>query len=187
MFAKWGQDSSYRRSQATPEIPLDASERAIELAHAILSGDDSAPGRQQAGQALIDVLNQLVGLPRCELVVADRRQVHEHDGQRVQSRTYGYYRCWSDYGKVSKARIRIYNKTAVRQQIISSKVFLNTLLHEWTHHYDFAGLRLRRSPHTTGFFKRLRTLAMGLGVGFVLPPDPEDIPTTDPFNRPPDA
>ena len=43
------------------------------------------------------------------------------------------------------ARIRIYHRTAVQQRVISSKVFLNTLLHEWVHHYDFHGLRLPRS------------------------------------------
>jgi hypothetical protein len=48
---------------------------------------------------------------------------------------------------------------------------LNTLLHEWTHHYDFHGLRLPRSYHTAGFFARLRALADALEVGFVLPAD----------------
>ena len=59
-------------------------------------------------------------------------------------------------GVVSDARIRIYHRTAVRQQVITPKVFLNTLLHEWVHHFDFAGLRLPRSPHTAGFYARLR-------------------------------
>ena len=49
------------------------------------------------------------------------------------------------------------------------KVFLETLLHEWVHHYDFTGLELDRSPHTSGFFNRIRDLAETLGVGFVAP------------------
>ena len=76
-------------------------------------------------------------------------------------------------GKVAWARIRIYHRTAVQQRVIAPKVFLNTLLHEWTHHYDFHGLRLPRSYHTAGFFARLRALADALEVGFVLPPDPD--------------
>jgi hypothetical protein len=48
------------------------------------------------------------------------------------------------------------------------------VLHEWVHHFDFAGLRLARSPHTAGFYSRLRALADALEVGFVLPPEPED-------------
>src|SRR5207245_1346523 len=47
------------------------------------------------------------------------------------------------------------------------------LLHEWVHHYDFAGLRLDRSPHTSGFFARIRAVAETLGVGFVAPPKRE--------------
>jgi len=61
----------------------------------------------------------------------------------------------------------------VREKVISPKVFLNTLLHEWVHHFDFAGLRLARSPHTAGFYTRLRCLADALDVGMVLPPEPE--------------
>ncbi|MFN2582417.1 MAG: hypothetical protein ABR498_06725, partial [Candidatus Dormibacteria bacterium] len=95
---------------------------------------------------------------------------------RLQSKTYGYYRCDSRGGVVADARIRIYHRTAVRQQVISPKVFLNTLLHEWVHHYDFAGLRLARSPHTSGFYARLRALAESLEVAFVLPPDPDATP-----------
>jgi hypothetical protein len=76
---------------------------------------------------------------------------------------------------VSRARIRIYHRTARRQQVISAKVFLNTLLHEWVHHWDFAGLGLPRSPHTAGFYARLRALAEALGVAMVLPPEKDEI------------
>ena len=118
------------------------------------------------------------GLADCSVVVADRAQVHEHDGRRLQSKTYGYYRCRFSRGSVTDARIRVYHRTAVRQQVISSKVFLNTVLHEWMHHFDFAGLKLERSPHTAGFFARLRDLADTLDVGFVLPPEPEPATAT---------
>ena len=110
--------------------------------------------------------------PPLQLVVADRAQVHSHNGQRLQSKTYGYYRCTFADGAVKTARIRIYHRTAVRQQVITTKVFLNTLLHEWEHHHDFGGLRLPRSPHTAGFYARLRALAGALEVAFVMPPEP---------------
>ena len=54
-----------------------------------------------------------------------------------------------------------------------AQVFLETLLHEWVHHYDFTGLELDRSPHTSGFFNRIRDLAETLGVGYVAPPKRE--------------
>ena len=142
------------------------------LALRIIDSSEDAQERKRLGQLLIDELDSLARLPHCDLVVADRAQVHSHNGQRLQSKTYGYYRCTFAEGAVKTARIRIYHKTAVRQQVITTKVFLNTLLHEWEHHHDFAGLRLPRSPHTAGFYARLRALASALEVGFVMPPEP---------------
>ena len=166
-------DSTYVRSQARSGLPVAPDVVARGLVMSVLEAGDDAANRRRLGQLLIDTLDDLAGLPPCALVVADRPQVHAHDGRRLQSKTYGYYRCRLAGGSITDARIRIYHRTAVRQQVIAPKVFLNTLLHEWVHHYDFAGLRLVRSPHTAGFFARLRALAEALDVGFVLPPEPD--------------
>jgi hypothetical protein len=165
-------DATYRRSQSATGLPVQPSVIARGLALGIVDSSDDHNERRKLGQLLLDELDALAGLPRCELVVADRAQVHAHDGQRLQSKTYGYYRCTFAEGEIKAARIRIYHRTAVRQQVISPKVFLNTLLHEWVHHYDFAGLHLARSPHTAGFYMRLRVLAEALEVSFVMPPEP---------------
>jgi hypothetical protein len=165
-------DATYRRSQSATGLPVHPSVIARGLALGIVDASDDHVERRKLGQLLLDELDALADLAYCELVVADRAQVHEHNGQRLQSKTYGYYRCTFTAAGVTKARIRIYHRTAVRQQVITPKVFLNTLLHEWTHHYDFAGLRLPRSPHTAGFYARLRTLADALEVSFVMPPEP---------------
>lgn len=185
MFARWKTDAAYRRSQSADELPVSPSVVARGLSLGALGCGEDPRGRERVAQMLLDELNAQAGLPPCQVVVADRRQVHQHNGQRLQSKTYGYYRCWMEGGRISRARIRIYHRTAVRQQVISTKVFLNTLLHEWTHHYDFAGLRLRRSPHTSGFFKRLRKLAEALEVAFVMPQDPEVAPTASALPPPP--
>jgi hypothetical protein len=175
MFARRSRpDSTYLRSQAQSGLPVAPDVVARGLVLGLLEAGDDARERRRLGQMLLDTLDELAGLPVCTLVVADRPQVHQHDGRRLQSKTYGYYRCRFREGEVTEARIRIYHRTAVRQHVISPKVFLNTLLHEWVHHYDFAGLRLARSPHTAGFYARLRALADALDVGFVLPPEPDD-------------
>jgi hypothetical protein len=166
-------DATYRRSQSATGLPVHPSVIARGLALGLVDASDSHLERRRLGQLLLDELDALAGLPHCELVVADRAQVHEHNGQRLQSKTYGYYRCTFAEGAIKTARIRIYHRTAVRQQVISPKVFLNTLLHEWIHHFDFAGLRLPRSPHTAGFYTRLRLLADALEVSFVMPPEPD--------------
>jgi hypothetical protein len=165
-------DATYRRSQSATRLPVQPSVIARGLALGIVDSSEDHLQRRKLGQHLLDELDALAQLPYCELVVADRAQVHAHDGQRLQSKTYGYYRCTFADGAIKSARIRIYHRTAVRQQVITPKVFLNTLLHEWTHHYDFAALRLPRSPHTAGFYTRLRTLADALEVSFVMPPEP---------------
>jgi hypothetical protein len=165
-------ESSYRRSQAATGVPVRPTPIARGLTLRVLGAGEDAAERERIAQHLIDELSREAGLPPCQVVVPDRPQVHRHDGQRLQSKTYGYYTYRLDaQGKVAWARIRIYHRTAVQQRVIAPKVFLNTLLHEWTHHYDFHGLRLPRSYHTAGFFARLRALADALEVGFVLPAD----------------
>jgi hypothetical protein len=175
MFARWSSEASYRRSQRATGVPVRPTPIARGLAARVLGVGDDAADRERIAQHLVDELSREAGLPPCQVVVPDRPQVHRHDGRRLQSKTYGYYTYRLDgQGGVAWARIRIYHRTAVQQRVISAKVFLNTLLHEWLHHYDFHGLRLPRSYHTAGFFSRLRALADALEVGFVLPPDPDD-------------
>jgi hypothetical protein len=176
MFARRRADETYLLSQASTSLRFRPSTDARGLASEISRAPDDHRERRRLAQMLIDELSATAGLTRCQVTVADRPQVHQHDGQRLQSKTYGYYNCKFSNGSVADARIRIYHRTAVRQQVISPKVFLNTVLHEWMHHYDFAGLGLSRSPHTAGFYTRLRALAETLNVGFVLPPEPEPAP-----------
>ena len=174
MFGRrYSPDATYLRSQASLALPFRPSAVARGITLRLVDASDDHRERRRLGQLLIDQLNADAQLTRCQLTVADRPQVHHHDGQRLQSKTYGYYNCTFDDGAVNGARIRVYHRTAVRQQVISPKVFLNTLLHEWMHHFDFAGLGLSRSPHTAGFYTRLRVLAGALDVAFVLPPDPD--------------
>lgn len=175
MFGRRAPDAAYLRSQAATGVPVRPSPVARGLALRISGAPDDHRERRRLAQMLVNELDDLAGLPPCQVTVADRPQVHEHDGRRLQSKTYGYYRCSAQGGEVTRASIRIYHRTAVRQQVISPKVFLNTVLHEWVHHFDFSGLRLGRSPHTSGFYARLRALADALDVGFVLPPDPDTV------------
>ena len=161
--------SSYERSKGVETITWREFPLGKGQALAVLE-ETTAAGREQGGQLLLDTLNRAAGLPACRLTVADRPQQHRTRAGRLELKTYGYYRVALDQGRPSKGAIRIYNLTAIRRQVLSPKVFLETLLHEWVHHYDFTGLELDRSPHTSGFFARIRAVAETLGVGFVTPP-----------------
>jgi hypothetical protein len=163
--------SAYERSKGVETVTWREFPLGKGIALSILD-ETTATGRQEKGQRLLDVLDEAAGLPPCRLTVADRPQRHRTRGGRLELKTYGYYRiAWESTPR--RGTIRIYNLTAIRRQVLAPKVFLETLLHEWVHHYDFTGLQLDRSPHTSGFFNRIRDLAETLGVGFVTPPKRE--------------
>src|SRR2546429_8681082 len=160
--------SAYARSRGVERVPWREFPSGRACALSILD-ERQAAGRQARGQALLDVLDEAAGLPLCKLTVAARPQSHRTRGGKLELKTYVYYRIALE-STPQRGSIRIYNLTAIRQQVLAPKVFLETLLHEWVHHYDFTGLQLDRSPHTSGFFARIRDLAETLGVGFVAPP-----------------
>src|SRR5919201_3320363 len=160
--------SAYERSKGVERVSWGEFPLGKGVALAILD-ETTALGRQRRGQELLDVLDEAAGLPPCKLTVVDRPQRHRTRSGKLEMKTYGYYRiAWES--SPQRGTIRIYNLTAIRRQVLGPKVFLETLLHEWVHHYDFTGLELDRSPHTSGFFARIRSVASTLGVEFVVPP-----------------
>ena len=54
--------------------------------------------------------------------------------------------------------IRVWMRTAVREQITSFGTFLSTLCHEFCHHLDYERFGFRDSPHTRGFYERVAAL-----------------------------
>jgi hypothetical protein len=167
--------SDYERSQEVLELPHPPP-AAAEILVASLLASQVLQERERLAVALLEVLNDSFGLPSVRLVIADRAQTHATDQRgRLAQKTYGYYRCRIPRRGAAPERcaIRIYHRTAIRQQVLAPGAFVNTLLHEWTHHFDFAALGLSRSPHTSGFFTRLRWLAASVDAARVLPPPPE--------------
>ncbi|MGH7640846.1 MAG: hypothetical protein ACREOL_08080 [Candidatus Dormibacteria bacterium] len=164
----------YARSQGVLVLPHPPPPAAAPLLAAILVSQQ-LDERLVLARALLEVLNDSFGLPPTQLAIADRAQTHAKDERgRLSQKTYGYYRCRLPRKGATPERcaIRIYHRTAVRQQVLAPGAFANTLLHEWTHHFDFCGLGLSRSPHTHGFFSRLRALADTMGGPGLLPPPP---------------
>lgn len=58
--------------------------------------------------------------------------------------------------------IRIFKYTAVKKKEITAKVALDTLLHELCHHFDYKIVKLNKSIHSSGFYKRIGSLADAL-------------------------
>ena len=134
-------------------VDFKPSGRARRLTREILVSGDYED-RQRLSHFLINELAYNAGVDRLKIRVKDAKQWHKKQNGRVAIKKYGVY-----YPRTKS--ITIQNLTAVRGQILAPKTFLDTLLHEWTHHYDFERL-LINSIHTKGFYERIRSLKEGL-------------------------
>jgi len=54
--------------------------------------------------------------------------------------------------------IRVWMRTAARSEVVKTRTFMRTFLHEVCHHLDYELFRLEDSLHTEGFFKRESSL-----------------------------
>ena len=101
--------------------------------------------RKLTGQSFLNWLTRHYKLPHVKLVVEDFPRLRHGNTEYL-----GWY-------SPSTMLIRIYNRTAVRHDIISDGRFVDTLVHEFMHHFDTYGLHIE-SIHTAGFYKRIHTL-----------------------------
>ena len=150
MFKK----SNYQKSNAITKVKFKISGEAKHLT-ALLLKSKTETKRQKLSSDLLDELADLARIDVANVKVSKAKQYHKRYKGRVVSKQYGYYRPQSNY-------IYINNRTAVRGQILAPKTFVDTLLHEWLHHYDFKKLKLN-SIHTAGFYARLKDLKTKLG------------------------
>ncbi|MBI4433447.1 hypothetical protein HY632_01620 [Candidatus Uhrbacteria bacterium] len=148
--------ANYARSNATASIDFDPGKPARVIARQLADTSMEAGHRQILATTLCDFLSDAAGIDICHVRVSDARQHHRSARGRVVFRQYGYYQPTTRF-------ISITNRTAIRGQLLSGGAFLDTLLHEWMHHYDALKLELR-SIHSSGFYARLRSLKEWLGV-----------------------
>ncbi|MAF13355.1 MAG: hypothetical protein CMI53_00475 [Parcubacteria group bacterium] len=146
-------DANYKKSNKITVVKFSVNQQSLKLTQFLLNSSTTA-SRQKRGEQLLDELCDCARIDIVKLKISDTNQYHKHSGGRVVYKQYGYYR-----GKY----IYIQNLTAVRGQILAPKTFVDTLLHEWLHHYDTYHLRLN-SIHTKGFYLRLNDLKLKLGI-----------------------
>ena len=147
--------SNYEKSNSITKVPLNISGEAIAYTQELLKSS-TVDERQALGEQLLDELSDAAQIAIVELKIADQNQHHRKANNRVVMKRYGLY-------KVASASILIQNKTAVRGQTLAAKTFLDTLLHEWLHHYDIHKLKLN-SIHSKGFYLRLSDLKTKLKI-----------------------
>ena len=141
--------SNYDYSNSVTKVRMPVSQEASDLAKALLSITEFEE-RQELSEQLLDELCDLAGIDIVEFNLVDENQIHKKRDGKIVMKRYGSYR-------VSSKAITIHHLTAARGQVLAPKSYLDTLLHEWLHHYDFKKLKLN-SIHSRGFYMRLNDL-----------------------------
>jgi len=95
-----------------------------------------------------------LGLRESDITFAGKRPC-TRKGKRIASETHGTY-------NTGTHKIRVYKLTAAKQNLISAKSAISTLLHEIIHYVDTVILKLN-SIHCGGFYARLKHLTIAMG------------------------
>ncbi len=135
----------YKKSNSIRHTLIEPGKATVNYAKNLLTSMD-ASDRQTIGQRLLDEISRSLSIPSPQLCVNDKRQNHSLKNGKLMRKTYGMYK---------EGKIIINNKTAIREAIVAPKTFLDTLVHEFMHHYDYEVLKLPSSLHTAGFYYRI--------------------------------
>ncbi|MFM7737451.1 MAG: hypothetical protein ACKPBU_15910, partial [Alphaproteobacteria bacterium] len=145
------QRAECERSIAVTRVSIthgpDLRDAVLEIARR-LDADERA-ATEGASRRLVDLLCRRLGLPAVRVRVAGVRP-HDQRGE-----LHGLY---TPDGERGRDLITVWMRTAQRRDVVATKTFLRTLLHEVCHHLDFFGLDLPNSFHTQGFYRREASL-----------------------------
>ena len=124
-------------------LTVDYSDFSHEEYHALLHIGGKPEARTKNGQVLLDYLCDKYQIPRCKLWVFNSSY------DPMLGNTKMAYYC--------KKEITMYNNKHYRVPC-EIRTFINTLLHEFMHHYDWFYLKLPDTVHCKGFESRIRDL-----------------------------
>ena len=126
-------------------LTVDFSDFSHEEYQTLLHSGSKVEPRRNASQILMDYLCDKYNIPRCPVYVFDR--------------TYDPIVGFTQMGLYEgpKGGISLWNNKHYKVPC-EIKTFINTLLHEFMHHYDYYYLRLPDSVHCMGFEARIRDL-----------------------------
>lgn len=140
----------YALSNDNPQVKLNRFSNTYYKM--VMNCNSDYMSRAKVGQKVLDYLCDKYDIARVKLVVHNTPQRHHNNWNgSLKDKTLGIY-C------VGLNRIEIWNLTAKMQKEVSIKTFWDTLLHEFMHHYDYKVLKMGRSLHCVGFYKRITDL-----------------------------
>lgn len=150
MAKSFGDTESYEKSNKIEKVGKSRLSKK-EYKALLESGDDHLE-RQKAAQALLDYLTATFKIPPVKITVKEKPQAHRDNAKgNLKSKIHGFY-------TTGVHNITVYNLTAKLEKVVAIKTFSDTVLHEFIHHYDIEYLKLRKSLHTSGFYKRINDL-----------------------------
>ena len=117
-------------------------------AHAAYRADGRVRVLSLAGQRTVDLLCDVFELPGRRVVLRDSPRPHKRRKGRIVYELHGL--CIPD------GPLELYARTAARAQPVAPTTLMNTLLHEWMHHYDL--VVFGDSVHCRGFYRRIDQL-----------------------------
>lgn len=133
----------YEKSNEIREVAIKRI-RHTEYKRLLKSGEDRVK-RQMYSRMLMTYLCDKLGIETPLVIVTDKPQPKKY-GHTL----YALY-------VFSGCKIIIYNTTQ-KGNVVTMDFFINTLLHEFMHHYDRVYLNIKSTPHCSGFFSRIKDL-----------------------------
>jgi len=127
---------------------VDEHARALVEARSLYVVSGRVGSLATRAQRLVDRLGLHFDVPPKRVLLRDRPRPHRRRGRRVVYEVFG--QCEPD------GLLEVYTRTAVRAQPVALLTILDTLVHEWVHHYDVS--RFEESVHCDGFFERVAQL-----------------------------
>jgi hypothetical protein len=155
------QRREYERSSAIARVPLRASSalrKAVERLERVLRAD-LRDETEEASVRLVGLICRDLEVPPVSVRVEGMRP-HDAGGE-----LHGLYRT-----STGTASIVVWMRTAKRRDVVATRTFLRTLLHEVCHHLDICLLDLPSSYHTPGFYRRESSLFRTVVRGTPLAP-----------------
>jgi hypothetical protein len=145
-------ERAYERSNAISAIRVPPSAALTAAALAVADALATADHRhvQAASQRLVDLFCRLLEVPPLRVEVCGARPRNRY------GELHGLYTPAS--ARQNADQVQVWMRTARRLQVVAFKTFLRTLLHELCHHLDYEHLKLERSFHTEGFYRRENSL-----------------------------
>jgi hypothetical protein len=123
--------------------------REVRAAHEMWTKGGTPARLASTSQQFMDTLSTIFLVPPKALSLLDKARPHSRDEKgRVRGELFG--------SCASMGNIRIYLRTAAREQCTAFKTYFNTLVHEWVHHYDFEALG--DTIHSSGFYERVNSI-----------------------------